>query len=287
MSVTTQGIIIVLLTWLLAFGVFLLHPVTKKLTNSYMWFWLPWGVFTASLCLIFRYIPDWIEHINNWFYLGKNVNAIDISRIFLLDACPMIGVLNMVACLIPNRKFGQIMAPISILAALITISSFGLSGEFSIKYLITGQDTNNRGFFLIHFLNLITSCLFIVSCPRYTWKDFGKTAIFALSYLCYVGLLIAVFGANHLTSNVTGLLPGDWIATGEYASFANIIGISYPYVAIISALICYGVLTLLSMVFMWYGKLKPCQISNNKYEYWYWQYYEIPTKLIKNKKAKF
>ncbi len=278
---TTQGLIIVGLTWFLALSVFLLHPFTKKLTNSYMFFWIPWGVFTSALCLVFRYIPDWIEHIESWATKGANVESIDISRIFLLDACPMIGVLNMVACLMPNRKFGQIMAPISIVAALLTITAFGLNGEFSLNFLIVGKDQANRGFFLIHFLNLITSCLFIVSCPKYTWKDFGKTAIFALSYLAYVGFWITVFGPDKLTSNVTGLLPGDWASTGEYGSFAAIFNLPYPYVAFVSVIICYAVLTLLSMVFMWYGKLKKCQVLQEVNPCWYYQYYKLPAKAFK------
>lgn len=288
--------ILVGIVWLTTILIFAVHPLTKRWTNSYLAFWIPWGILTTVLSLVFRFIPDWIEHISNWATNGYNrIDSFDLTRIFLLDACPMICVLNMFACFIPNRKFGQAMAPISIFAALLTLTAFipGSEDVFSLKFLFTGPDLENRGFFLIHFLNLITSCVFLLSGPRMTWrKFFTRTNLFVFSYLGYVAIMIAIFNGK-LNQNATGLVPGDWLPGGEYSFLGKIIGLGFPLDPIIAFVFCYLGLMIITFIAIVLTRMKPYNVPGivNDRDWW-WQYYKIgheylcPLPPVKNKKKK-
>lgn len=273
----SAGAGLTLITWLLVFFFIGINGLIKKVINSYL-FWLIDGILCFSLFLWLRWIPEIIDYIHDFATADSLRQSQLLSKVFLLDICPWCCFMIHFSLIIdPSRKFAQILSPVSLFGALITISGsipVDPDASWTIQYIFCGY-TPNRAYFLLHFLNAMTATLVLLNTPRFTLKLHLWIYVVLLGYLTYISFIIFVYQGK-IFCNVTGLLPHDWGIGGEYEPFTNIINIPYPWSTVFvyfSTVVCIIIIS-----FMQYGLeyFSYWKYFNKKQKQWILGYYQLP-----------
>lgn len=271
----SAGLGLTLLTFTICILAFGLHGISRKVTNSYI-FWFIYSAVALGLFLGLRWIPEIIDYINNFNTASDYEKSFMLSKVYLLDICPWLCLVLHISLIInPSRKFAQILSPIAIFGGLITICgsvATDPNASWSIEYIFYGIEPN-RAFFLLHFLNVLTGTLVLLNTPKFTLGLHLWTYIVLLGYILYIALIIFIYQGT-IFCNVTGLLPYDWTEIGEYGQFTEIFKIPYPW----SIVFVYGSAVIIMIILAFiqigiqhfnYWKIEP--IKNKK---WYLGYYK-------------
>lgn len=219
------GFVLTFLTIICVATQIISHRWVKKITNCYF-FWLVIGTFWFIWLVVFRFGPDWSRYCNYKIIdPGAYQDSIVISKAFLLDACPFAALAICVALMFdPTRKAARAIAPISLLGGCITIFSLAfdsdVGAELTAKFIFIG-DSDNKCYFIMHFLMIVLSVGVMLNTPRYGWKGMLLSFMIGVLYYSYVGVVMAISGCAW---NVSGLSINDW-TSGEYHMVSEIFNI--------------------------------------------------------------
>lgn len=272
----TAGVSLTLFTWFVGVFVFAIHPLMRKITNSYL-FWILYSCLCLGLFIGFRYAHDVNWLISTWKTSYQDVESIQISKVFLLDICPASFVaLHIVLLANPSRRIAQYIAPTCIFGGILTITgqiTFDPNAAWSVKYLFYGF-APNQGYFLLHFLNVVSGVLVLCNTPKPQKTTYLYTTASLLIYFWYICLIIVCFG-NKITDHVTGLLKDDWVNGGEYSVVSDILKINWIGCLILMATFSYGVIELLFLPQFFIQKIKYWKIDNMKAKKIIFGYYQL------------
>jgi hypothetical protein len=188
-----------------------------------------------------------------WQNLGHNT-SIDTSRGLLLDLCPFCAFVLPI-CLIcdPTRKAASTISYFAIFGGLVTLiggicfNNFdSVNAKWDAKWIFLG-DSENKMYFMIHFLQVIFGGWVLLNSKRVIWKDFVNCLGFIAVYFAYVLICIHTL---HVTENATGLVPNDWGPDGEYGDVSKLFHLSFPWVMIVGFTLV-AIFIVLTMVFYW------------------------------------
>ena len=272
---TTAGILLTTLTYILILIAILTFPLVKKITNSYL-FWFFYSATMLALVLVFRFYLDF-KDASNAFKIGiSQSDGLILSKSFLLDFCPATCLLiSFLPIVDPTRKSAQVIAPIAVFGGLITLTFEILmdsNAAFTFEYIFQGVGSN-RAYFLIHFINAMTGTLVLLNTPKTNFKTFIWTNVFAICYYLYVFIIVKIFDGI-IIDHTSGLLPDDWNG-GEYWRVAELLKVSYPWCMIISLTLAYFVIVGILFSPKLLQKNKHWIVPNVKSYTPLWGYYNI------------
>ncbi len=221
------------------------HKYTYKITKKY-WFNLILSVFFLSYFLIFRYIPDFLnlieQNMNELINISEYEYSFYYSKVLLLDMCPLLAFLIPLSLIIDKTKnFSKCLAPIGLIGSLITLYG-GVLFDTDLKFLewkdfykyfflgIQNDSTINRIYFMMHYMLMIISIQTLLNCNQYTKWSLISSAIFYLFFITYA---LVVSRVLKIQNNVTGLVENDWILpNGQYHVMYNLLPMSFPGIVI-------------------------------------------------------
>ena len=251
----SAGIGLCLIATFIWIFVIAIHPLTRRITNTYLFFIIV-GIIGFGYFIGACWIPNLIElcqQVSAGFYdpepLHTNAATL-LSKVLLLDICPATSFTLSLFCIV-NRKrnISIIIAPISLFGALLTIYG-GLTdidkyhAEWTAQFIFVGYP-EDRGYFMVHFLNIIIATLVLLNAPKTTVYKYPYMFIAGAIFFCYVGICIAISHSvnpkptdpndhNNLWiyQNTAGVLLYDWDANrdGEFKGIMEALG-SSPAVA--------------------------------------------------------
>ncbi len=271
------GIILILISILSPFFLFILHPYVVKVTNNYL-FWLPFSILILIYAISCRYYHDWsvcYEYlVNNKIPTYDMPHDEIVSRAFCFDFCPFALLFILISLIFdPSRKIASYISPIALFSGLITISSIYLSSgtttepkpELTWHYIFVGGNPD-LFVYMTHFLLIVISTLVLLNTPSLGWKGFIKSNIIALSFFVYVWIFgIGLFSLN---TYVTGLSKGDWTEGGLYYPITKTFNMDYPSIIFVVLLIVYliiGFLFYLNYKLQNFNKYKIYNIKNKQF----------------------
>lgn len=244
------GLVLCFITLLSAIFIILFHYfVTLKyykvyiVVNSY---WFSFGISVVWLIyfIVFRWAGDisiLIEHAGHllqWKTDDYYNFSYSMSRVFLLDLCPMIGVILPIFLIIDKSKnMAKILCPFSIIGSIITIFfvvPFDRDVNINFwKYVFIGMHPNILIFFL-HYINLMFAIFVLMNSKQFTKWSLISMILFMLLYFGYISIFIKFFGVGF---NTTGLSKNDWFnninsSFSEYGVVYKLLPIGFPYAPI-------------------------------------------------------
>lgn len=216
------------------------HKFTTKIFRTYV-FNIVFGVLFLSYFLIFRYIPDFKYFLDNKNMLepGTLFYSFKISKIFLMDMCPLMAVILPLSMILDkSRSITKVISPVALLGGLITIfggimfsdinSEIVIKGVSAWRYIFIGADSGNRIYFMMHYMLIIFSITNILNCKKYTRYSLYGTTLFYLVWMAYMQITI---NSLNVIANATGLVPYDWFG-GEYSGVTSILYLDFPFCVI-------------------------------------------------------
>lgn len=237
------GITLAILTFLIILGMLIFHYfVVRKFKKVYIFFhsylyWSILGAISLSYFLFARWIPYIEEYFNFDFSQKSNIYnySITISRVFLLDLCPAVAfVLPIVLIVDKTKTLAKIISPYAIIGSIVTIYSTVLTTSDNvnwIEYIFIG-DSDNRMFFMMHFISLILAIGIMLVSKKYTsWSTFGSF-LFVAFYIAYVTIFVDL---KNVLYNTTGVSKLDWYDDiywnfSEYGIVYEIFKIPFPII---------------------------------------------------------
>lgn len=271
------GIGLTLITWFTVILVFGLHPLVRRATNSYI-FWIIYSLACIGMFLGFRYVHDVSWLINTWKSGYENVESIQISKVFLLDICPASCLaIHIVLLANPSRKIAMYIAPTCIFGGLLTITgqiSCDPNASWTAQYIFYGI-APNQGYFLIHYLNVVTGTLVLCNAPAQKWTSYVYSTATLLIFFLYVAFVMICFNGK-ITDHVTGLLPADWdIDSGEYHVVTEILKIGWVGCLILMAIFSWGIIEVMYVPQYFIQKIQYWSIPDKKTKKWPLGFYQL------------
>ena len=223
------------------------HPFVKKFTNSYIFFIvlgiIGFGFFIGTNWI--RSIIELNEHVVSNFDPAllspdRPDPATLLAKILMLDICPISCFVIHLGCIFDRKRtFCRIIAPICLFGALLTMCG-GLpdpeyNAEWTTYFIFVGFD-KEKGYFIIHFMNVLTSTWVLLNTPKIKTSTFPLTLLAGAIFFAYVGLCIGVshdavsnLGPDDhnnlwLYQNLAGVLTYDWSLTGEFRAVLEVLG---------------------------------------------------------------
>ncbi|MGL5590862.1 MAG: DUF5378 family protein [Metamycoplasmataceae bacterium] len=223
---------------------------------------------------VIRYQEDLTNLINGTYLINgdyspsleANTGGVQVSKAFLLDLCPFSAlIMSMLFTFDRNRVVLKAAAPYAFFGGVITIFGQiigeGVGTTNNNFYLVTnGWDFvfGNEGFFFMHYALVVFSLIVLMNSKGYGMYGMIGTVLYVLTYFAYVLIIVNIFDVKQ---NATGLVPGDWSATGQYAMVWKIFGeMPFPNIVIL----CYSLVAI--YVFMWMY-LRNIFIFNNQWKH--------------------
>lgn len=281
----SAGISLTIFTWLTMLVVVCIHPLIRRVTNSYL-FWLIYGSICLALFVACRWFWDWNIFVND----APTSQQDNISRVFCLDVCPFLFLFEHVCLLCsPSRKIPQYCAGLGLLGGLLIISSrvtTDPNAAWSFQYLFLGVNDDFYGFFLTHYLLVLTSTLILCSTPINLFKTvIYQTAIFCIHFI-HIALVLIIF-YDKVQTNCTGLLKYDWEEGGQFYRVIQLLKINWIACECLGIVVCLCVSGLLVTGIFFIQKIKYWQIPDKKdNNFFFFSYYELKSlKELKNKKG--
>lgn len=209
--------LLILIPLLLSALCFVLTPLIRKITNSWIC-WAAIGIIILAYVISFRFYDDWKNF--------DTTNNISISKALLLDICPFCAfALPLAMVLDPTRNVAKVIAPFAIFGGWITILTIGITpginANLSVEFIFLGADPNPL-YYMMHVINACLGLFVVLSAPRNTYINWIYMHAFAIFYYSYVAIMMLSF---NLYSNVSGLNIYDW-EVGEYSGVRDILSSS-------------------------------------------------------------
>ncbi|MGL5617621.1 MAG: DUF5378 family protein [Metamycoplasmataceae bacterium] len=208
---------------------------------------------------IIRYQEDVSNLINGTYlingeYSGSleaNTGKIQVSKAFLLDLCPFSAFLiSILFTFDRNRVVLKAAAPYAFFGGVVSIfgqiSGEGVGTANNNFYIVTNAWDfifGNEGYFFMHYSLVIFSLIILMNSKGYGIYGMIGTILYILTYFTYVLIIVNIFDVKQ---NATGLVPGDWSSTGQYATVWKIFS-AIPFPGI--AAFCYSLVAI--YVFIW------------------------------------
>jgi hypothetical protein len=125
-------------------------------------------------------------------------------------------------------------------------------------------DSLNRMYFMMHFIQVFLGVWVLVSSKRKPFLDLLFSTCLILGYFLWVIIIVYAFkNTFQVYSNATGLIEGDWEEWGEYGAVSNFINLPFPWVAIVSYLLCGIMVGILITLYWLLQKNKKYSFANN------------------------
>ncbi|MGL4343102.1 MAG: DUF5378 family protein [Metamycoplasmataceae bacterium] len=218
-----------LFTMVVIVGLFIGNKYIKKITNNYYFYGII-SIFFLTYFLAFRWLNDLSLFIEGQRY------SISISKVFLLDMCPFLGVFIPLSLIFDKTKnVAKVVAPFGVVGAGITIF-----GQISTETLMNNQGNANNWveylffnklYFFMHFYILILSILILLNSKTFTIKSVIMSHMYAVLYFTYIIIFIYGWGVD---TNATGLVAKDWIpGIGQYGVVSTLFNLSFPVAPIV------------------------------------------------------
>ena len=221
--------------------------------NNYLWF-LIYLFFIIIGILVFGFFigTNWIRtviELNQCVSSGfdpiyiaadRPDPATLLSKTLMLDVCPMTCFVIHIGCIFDRKRtFTRVIAPVCLFGALLTMGG-GLTdpayhAEWSWYFIFVGFDME-KGYFIVHFMNIMTSTWVLLNTPKAGVKKFPLTVVAMAIFFAYVGLCIGISHSitpnpgpddhNNLWiyQNVAGVLLYDWTLIGEFRAVLEVLG---------------------------------------------------------------
>lgn len=193
----------------------------------------------AGVFLLYFLAARWIPDLYSYFKAlstsegGEYWNNIFISKIFLLDMCPMMAVFLPIA-IIGGKKLSaaKVLAPMAIIGALITLYGQAVwindyEAPRLFEYIFLGIEPN-RLYFMMHLMSAFLGILTLVVAPPFTKKSYLWIFGWLCFWLAYELIVIAIFDIQY---NATGLVPNDWLG-GQYSKVYEFFPMEFPLIVI-------------------------------------------------------
>ncbi|MGL5205507.1 MAG: DUF5378 family protein [Metamycoplasmataceae bacterium] len=223
---------------------------------------------------VIRYQEDATNYINGTYLINgehsssleANTGNIQVSKAFLLDLCPFSALLmSMLFTFDRDRVVLKAAAPYAFFGGVVSIFgqiiNEGVGSANNNFYLVTnGWDFTfgNEGYFLMHYFLIVFSLIILMNSKGYGLYGMIGTVVYILTYFTYVIIIVNIFDVKQ---NATGLVPGDWSPTGQYATVSKIFGgISFPNIAVL----CYSLVAVYIFIWMF---LRNIFIFDNKWKH--------------------
>lgn len=237
------GLMLGILTFLIILGMLIFHFfIVRRFKKVYLFFhsYLYWAII-GSLSFTYFLSIRWIPYVEEYFKFNFLQNndiyeySITISRTFLLDLCPAVAFILPFTLIVDKTKtLAKIISPYAIIGSVVTIYSTVLSTSDNvdwIQYIFLG-DTENRLFFMMHFISLLLSIGIMLVCKKYTsWSTFGSF-LFIAFYIAYVTIFVDL---KNVLYNTTGVSKLDWYDDvygnfSEYGMVYDLFKIPFPII---------------------------------------------------------
>ena len=158
----------------------------------------------------------------------------------MLDVCPMSCFVIHLGCIFARKRpFTRIIAPVCLFGAILTMAG-GLTdpeyhAEWSWYFIFVGFDME-KGYFIVHFMNIMTSTWVLLNTSKASVKKLPYTVVAMSIFFAYVGLCIGISHSitpnpgpddhNNLWiyQNVAGVLLYDWTLAGEFRAVLEVLG---------------------------------------------------------------
>lgn len=249
-----------------------------RVINSY-WF----SIVISIIWLIYFIVVRWSGDIkvlidqplswNQWKSNDYYNYSYSISRVFLLDLCPMIGLVLPIFLIVDKTKnMAKILCPFSIIGSIITIffvvsTDKDISSNFW-KYIFIGTYPNVL-IFLLHYINLLFAVFVLLTSKQFTKWSMVSMILFMLIYFGYISIFINFFGVGF---NTTGLSKNDWFNSidssySEYGSVYNLLPIGFPSASIF----WFTLATIVAYLFIYIKNITTKDINKkyNRSKRWY------------------
>ncbi|MGL5308570.1 MAG: DUF5378 family protein [Metamycoplasmataceae bacterium] len=208
---------------------------------------------------IIRYQEDITNLINGTFLINgehspsleANTGKIQISKVFLLDLCPFAAFfMSILFTFDRNRVVLKVVAPYAFFGGATAIFgqiiNEGVGAANNNFYTVTNAWDfifGNEGYFWMHYTLIIFSLIVLMNSKGFGLYGMAGAVIFPLMYFAYVLIIVNIFDVKQ---NATGLVPGDWSASGQYWIVWKMFGeLPFPGIAIL----CYSLVGV--YVFIW------------------------------------
>lgn len=227
MTIYPEGLGLSLIVFAIVAAQIVTHKWVRKVTNCYF-FWLGVGLLVCGWLIGFRFAEAWqryaIEHTRPNFDPTEYGDAFVLSKAFLLDICPAMGLLLPFSMIVdPTRKSSRAIAPLAFIGGLFIILldiPTSSEAEFTWEYIFFGVG-DNTCYFILHALNLILAVGIMLNTPGYGWKGYLVSVGTAILFYSYVGIMMATTKVSWF---VSGLHLNDWSPLGEYHQVAEVLG---------------------------------------------------------------
>lgn len=226
------GFIVSLFTLILVIFILIFNDKLKRLFHSY-YFYLVVSSFWIIYFIIFRWIKDLIDLVNN--NPNNYSGGIDVvkSKVLLLDMCPFLAIcLPIVSIFDKNRKWIPSIAYFAIVGGGITIFGqivFEKIGPNGNSYLVNTTWWEyiflNKLYFIMHFYIFVFAFIIILNSKSLNWNKVLFAHGFAISYFTYVTIIIFTLNVSY---NATGLVQNDWIIGGQYEIVGKMFNLPWP-----------------------------------------------------------
>ncbi|MGL4616742.1 MAG: DUF5378 family protein [Mycoplasmoidaceae bacterium] len=286
MSSKTVGILLFFIVIILSFSTFGLRYINKKILGNYLFWAIPATIFLAYFIDV-RFFDDWSDFFNNTSIitgdkLTSYPESITISKALLLDLCPFLGIFLPISLILDKtRKTSYVLAPFCILGGFTVFGSVlagvspGGNVEFTYQYLFVGH-RGNELYFILHSYLIVMGFMLVfqsnVNKLKYLWTYY----VFIASYFLYVYIIVETTKVEY---NTSGISIRDWLTNeqnaaydngffvdGEYSGVSKVFwNIPYPWIMIFAYFMGWLVITILTMIQVFFGSIKAKTLVLKKY----------------------